>query len=64
LLDNLIDGKTLPDVIFDATQAGDASEAVKSLTKSLGMPTVSLSYGGQYDSRWRNCPRFVRPHFV
>ena len=50
-IDKMINDKTPPDIVLDATRTGDASNAVKSLTKSLGIPMVSLSYGGQYDPR-------------
>jgi hypothetical protein len=36
----MIDGKTPPDVVLDATQTGDATDAIKSLTKSLCYKTV------------------------
>ncbi len=39
-LDKMIDGKTPPDVVLDATQTGDATDAIKSLTKSQCYKTV------------------------
>jgi hypothetical protein len=51
-LERNIDGKTPPDVVLDTTQAGDGSDAVKSLARSLGLPTVALSYGGVGEIRF------------
>jgi len=43
----MIDGKTPPDVVLDATQTGDATDAIKSLTKSQCYKTFSaVSIGG------------------
>ena len=41
----MIDAGTPPDVVLDTTKAGDFSDPVKSLTKSLGLPSVALSFG-------------------
>ena len=53
-LDKMIDAKAPPDIVLDATQTGDASDAIKSLTSSLGIPTISMSYGGKFDFRYRS----------
>ncbi|XKL64087.1 hypothetical protein PGB90_004173 [Kerria lacca] len=48
------DGKP-PHVILDTTQAGIVSEAVKTFTAALALPTISASYGQDGDiKQWRN----------
>lgn len=42
------DGKP-PHVILDTTQAGIVSEAVKTFTAALALPTISASYGQDGD---------------
>ncbi|EEB10703.1 glutamate receptor, putative [Pediculus humanus corporis] len=45
----------MPHVVLDATLTGVSSETVKSFTSALAIPTVSMSYGQEYDIRaWRN----------
>ena len=41
----MIDSGTPPDVVLDLSTAGDTSEVVKSLSLTLGLPTVSSSMG-------------------
>lgn len=42
-------------MVIDTTKAGGSSETVKSFTASLGLPTVSGSYGQEGDLRqWRD----------
>ena len=41
----MIDGGSPPDLVLDLSDAGDASEVAKSLSLSLGLPTVSSSMG-------------------
>ena len=41
----MIDSGSPPDVVLDLSTAGDSSEVVKSLTRTLGLPTVSSSFG-------------------
>ena len=38
-----------PDLLLDTTTAGKASEAVRSLARTLGIPTVSMAYGDKDD---------------
>lgn len=50
-----IQKKQPPHVIFDTTKSGVASETVKSFSNSLGLPTITASYGQEGDLRqWRN----------
>ena len=44
-LGEMIDAQTPPDFVLDTTTTGVFSEAIKSLTNSLGIPTVATSYG-------------------
>ena len=44
-LARMIDAGTPPDYILDTTRTGRFSEAVKSFSKSLGIPTITTSYG-------------------
>lgn len=45
----------MPHVVLDTTLTGVTSETVKSFTSALAIPTVSTSYGQEYDIRsWRN----------
>ena len=54
-LEKMIDAGTPPDVIVDSTRAGTTSEVVKSLSLTLGLPTVSMSYGEAGDIReWKD----------
>ena len=41
----MIDAGTPPDLVLDFTYGGDSSEVVKSVTKNLGLPTVTTSIG-------------------
>ena len=41
----MIDSGSPPDLVLDLSDAGDASEVAKSLSLSLGLPTVSSSMG-------------------
>lgn len=44
-----------PHIVLDTTITNVASETVKSLTSSLGLPTVSASFGQEGDIRqWRD----------
>lgn len=53
-LETMIDANTPPDLILDTSRAGVLSEVVKSLSLTLGIPTVSMSYGEDGDLReWR-----------
>ncbi|CAB4065386.1 GRIN [Lepeophtheirus salmonis] len=54
-LKTMLDEGRSPDMILDTTSAGTLSEVVKSLSLSLGIPTLSTSYGDLRDVReWRN----------
>ncbi|KAL0269510.1 UNVERIFIED_CONTAM: hypothetical protein PYX00_007214 [Menopon gallinae] len=45
----------MPHVVLDTTLSGVTSETVKSFTSALGIPTVSTSFGQEFDIRaWRN----------
>ena len=49
----MIDSGSPPDLVLDLSTAGDSSEMVKSLTLSLGLPTVTSSTGEAEDiSEW------------
>ena len=48
-IDAMVDAGNAPDLILDTTYAGKTSEAIKSLSFSLGIPTVSESYGDEDD---------------
>lgn len=54
-LDAMIDSGTPPDVIIDSTRAGIMADVVKTMSWTLGYPTLSTSYGEKGDIReWRN----------
>ena len=40
-----------PDLVLDLTNGGQGSEALKSLTRDLGLPTLTTSMGGLGDIR-------------
>ncbi len=42
-------GVSGPDLLLDTTTAGKAGEAVRSIAKTLGIPTVSMAYGDKDD---------------
>ena len=44
-LSDMIDAGTPPDFLLDSTKTGVFSDAIKSLTNSLGIPTITTSYG-------------------
>ena len=44
-LDSMIDSGSPPDVVLDLSTSGDSSEVVKSLSLSLGLPTVTSTMG-------------------
>jgi len=48
-LDSMIDAGTPPDVVLDFSYGGMSSEVIKSLSLSLGLPTVSTSMGEEGD---------------
>jgi len=53
-LDSMLDGGTPPDLVLDLTKIGISSEVVKSLSLTLGLPTVSAALGEEGDIReWR-----------
>ena len=41
----MIDSGSPPDVVLDLSTSGDSSEVVKSLTRTLGLPTVTSTMG-------------------
>ena len=43
------DASASPDLLIDSTLAGKSSEIIKSLALTLGIPTVSLTYGNPDD---------------
>ena len=45
----MIDSGSPPDVVLDLSSAGDSSEVVKSLTRSLGLPSVATTMGESGD---------------
>ena len=45
----MIDNKTPPDLVLDSTRSGVISKVVKMMTKKLGLPTLSMSYGQMDD---------------
>ena len=47
----MIDSGSPPDVVLDLSTAGDSSEVVKSLSLTLGLPTVSSTMGEKEDIR-------------
>ena len=50
-LDEMIEAGSPPDLVLDLTNGGLESEAVKSLTRDLGLPTLTTSMGGLGDIR-------------
>ena len=49
----MIDSGSPPDVVLDLSSSGDSSEVVKSLSLTLGLPTVTSSMGEAGDiERW------------
>ena len=50
----MIDANMPPSIVIDTTTAGRGSDAIKSLTYSLGVPTISLSYGESDDLGYGN----------
>ena len=51
----MIEAGNPPDVIIDSTRAGVVSDVVKTMSWTLGLPTVSTSYGEEGDIReWRD----------
>ena len=63
----MLDAGTPPDLVLDLTKNGISSEAVKLLSLSLGLPTVSAAFGEEGDIRFavifltnvRNCTRML-----
>ena len=45
ILDQLIDQRTPPDLVLDITQGGINSDVIKSLSYTLGLPTVTSTMG-------------------
>ena len=51
----MIDSDSPPDVVLDLSSGGDTSEVAKSLSLTLGLPTVSSTMGEVDDiSEWFN----------
>ena len=50
-LDEMIEVDSPPDLVLDLTNGGLESEAVKSLTRDLGLPTLTTGMGGPGDIR-------------
>ncbi|XP_054258118.1 ionotropic receptor 25a-like [Macrosteles quadrilineatus] len=51
---NASDRGKVPDLVLDLTLAGTISEAAKTFTSALALPTVALTYGQEHDIRtWR-----------
>merc|ERR1719422_603704 len=48
-LSAMSDASASPDLLIDSTLAGKSSEIIKSLSLTLGIPTVSLTYGNPDD---------------
>ena len=44
-LDQMIEGGTPPDLVLDLTHGGITSEVIKSLSLTLGLPTVTSTMG-------------------
>jgi len=54
-LDAMLDSGSPPDLVLDLTLSGISSEVVKSLSLTLGLPTVSAALGEEGDIReWRD----------
>ena len=49
----MVDAETPPDFVLDTTSTGVFSDAIKSLTNSLGIPSVATSYGGVGELRYQ-----------
>ena len=45
----MIDNETPPDLVLDSTRSGAISKVVKMMSKKLGLPTLSMSYGQMED---------------
>ena len=50
-LDSMIDNGTPPDLVLDLSMGGPTSDVVKSLSLTLGLPTVSSTMGEAEDIR-------------
>ncbi|XP_068084209.1 ionotropic receptor 25a [Anabrus simplex] len=60
-----IDDTTPPKVVLDMSRGGIPSEAVKSFTKLLALPTISASYGQEGDLRyWRNLDSEAQKYLI
>ena len=54
-LDSMIDGGTPPDLVLDLTLGGMTSEVMKSLSLSLGLPSVTSTMGEEEDiTEWES----------
>ena len=62
-LDSMIGANNPPDLILDGTRSGEGSDAIKSLARSLGVPTVALSYGTRDDLRCLKILLLLKTHF-
>ena len=51
VIDTMVANKEEPNLILDTTISGRSSEVIKSLSKSLGIPSLSMAYGDLLDSR-------------
>ena len=47
----MIEAGSPPDLVLDLTNGGQGSEALKSLSRDLGLPTLTTSMGGLGDIR-------------
>ena len=47
----MIEAGSPPDLVLDLTNGGQGSEALKSLSRDLGLPTLTTSMGGPGDIR-------------
>ena len=48
----MLDAGTPPDLVLDLTKFGISSEAVKSLSLTLGLPTVAAGFGEEGSIRF------------
>ena len=48
----MLDAGTPPDLVLDLTKPGISSEIVKSLSLSLGLPTVAAAFGEEGENRF------------
>ena len=48
-LDTMIDEGNPPDIVLDLTLGGMTSEVMKSISKTLGLPTVTSTMGEEED---------------